>query len=105
ARLTAAVKAVGVYDQSAGPAKDLLEMGVENQLIPVQNWTAFSEKGGMKGIIDWLPIEAFVNAIPQLTTRKQQLQHDLYEVMGISDIMRGSSLASETATAPQRKVP
>jgi hypothetical protein len=51
-----------------------------------------------------MPIEQFVNAIAQLTNRKNQLQHDLYEVLGISDIMRGTSAASETATAQQLKV-
>jgi hypothetical protein len=102
--LTEAVKAAGVYDKSAGPVKTLLTTGVENALVPVDNWSAFTEKGGLKGVVDWMPIEAFVNAIVQLNSRKQQLQHDLYEVLGISDIMRGASVASETATAQQLKV-
>lgn len=102
--LTAAVKAAGVYDKNAGPIKDLLSSGVENTLLPAENWSAFVEKGGLKGVCDWLPIEAFVNAIMQLNQRKDQLQHDLYEVLGLSDIMRGASVASETATAQQLKV-
>jgi hypothetical protein len=102
--LTDAVKAAGVYDKTAGPVKSLLTTSVENALVPVDNWSAFVEKGGMKGVVDWMPIEQFVNAIVQLTQRKNQLQHDLYEVLGISDIMRGASVASETATAQQLKV-
>jgi hypothetical protein len=102
--LTDAVKAAGVYDKTAGPIKQLLTTAVENSLVPVDNWSAFVEKGGMKGVVDWMPIEAFVNAIVQLNQRKTQLQHDLYEVLGISDIMRGASVASETATAQQLKV-
>src|SRR5262249_41530937 len=62
------------------------------------------EKGGLKGCVDWMPIEQFVNAVMQLTQRKQQVQHDLYELLGLSDIMRGASVASETATAQQLKV-
>jgi len=104
AHLTEAVKAVGVYDKTAMAARKMLAAGTENELIPVENWSAFVEKGGMKGVIDWMPIEQFVAAIAQLTARKNQLQHDLYEVMGISDIMRGASVASETATAQQLKV-
>lgn len=102
--LTDAVKAAGVYDKSAGPIKQLLTTAVENALVPADNWSVFTEKGGLKGVVDWMPIEAFVNAIVQLNQRKQQLQHDLYEVLGISDIMRGASVASETATAQQLKV-
>ncbi len=102
--LTDAVKAAGVYDKTAAPVKQLLTTAVENALVPVDNWSAFVEKGGMKGVVDWMPIEQFVNAITQLTQRKNQLQHDLYEVLGISDIMRGSTAASETATAQQLKV-
>lgn len=102
--LTRAVKAAGVYDKSAAPVKSLLTNAVENALVPVDNWSAFVEHGGLKGVVDWMPIEAFVNAITQLNARKQLVQHDLYEVLGISDIMRGASVASETATAQQLKV-
>jgi len=102
--LTDAVKAAGVYDKTAAPVKSLLTTAVQNALVPVDNWSAFVEKGGMKGVVDWMPIDQFVNAITQLTQRKNQLQHDLYEVLGISDIMRGASVASETATAQQLKV-
>jgi hypothetical protein len=102
--LTDAVKAAGVYDKNAGPLKSLLTTAVENALVPVDNWSSFTDKGGLKGVADWLPIDQFVNAIVQLNQRKQQLQADLYEVLGISDIMRGASVASETATAQQLKV-
>jgi hypothetical protein len=102
--LTDAVKAAGVYDKTAGPVKTLLTTAVENALVPVDNWSAFVEKGGMRGVVDWMPIEQFVNAIVQLNQRKQQLQADLYEVLGISDIMRGASNASETLGAQQLKV-
>lgn len=102
--LTDAVKAAGVYDKAAGPVKQLLTTAVENALVPVDNWSAFVEKGGMRGVVDWMPIEQFVNAIVQLNQRKAQLQSDLYEVLGISDIMRGASNASETLGAQQLKV-
>jgi hypothetical protein len=102
--LTRAVKAAGVYDKAAGPVKQLLTSGVENALVPVDNWSTFVERGGLKGVVDWMPIESFVNAITQLNARKQLVQRDLYEVLGISDIMRGASVASETATAQQLKV-
>jgi hypothetical protein len=102
--LTDAVKAAGVYDKTAGPIKQLLTTAVENALVPADNWSSFVERGGLKGVVDWMPIEAFVNAIVQLNQRKLQLTHDLYEVLGISDIMRGASVASETLGAQKLKV-
>lgn len=103
ASITRAVKVAGVYDKTAGPLKSLLTTAVENALVPADNWSAFVEKGGMKGVIDWMPIEQYVNALMQLVQRKAQIERDLYEVLGISDIMRGTSVASETATAQQLK--
>lgn len=103
ASITRAVKVAGVYDKTAGPLKQLLTTAVENALVPADNWSTFVERGGMKGVIDWMPIEQYVNALMQLTQRKAQIERDLYEVLGISDIMRGSTVASETATAQQLK--
>jgi hypothetical protein len=70
ARLQEAVKVAGVYDKNASGVKTLLSSGTENTLIPVENWQVFVEKGGMKGVIDWMPIEQTVNAIMQLNQRK-----------------------------------
>jgi hypothetical protein len=102
--LTDAIRAAGVYDKNAGSLKQLLSSNVENALVPTDNWSSFIEKGGMKGVMDWMPIEQFANALAQLQQRKAQIERDLYEVLGISDIMRGASVASETATAQQLKV-
>ena len=103
ASLERAVKAVGVRDKNAKGLERMMQEACENEMIPVENWSSFVEKGGLKGITDWMPIDQFVNAITQLTQRKQQLQNDLYELLGISDIMRGASVASETATAQELK--
>lgn len=87
--LTEAVKVVGVYDQSSDGIKRMLEEGVENELIPVDNWAMFAEKGGIQGQIDWLPVEAVVNAIINL----RQLREDnillLEKITGMSDIISG----------------
>jgi hypothetical protein len=103
ASITRAVKVAGVYDKTAGPLKSLLTTAVENALVPADNWSTFVEKGGMKGVIDWMPIEQYVNALMQLVQRKGQIERDLYEVLGISDIMRGTSAPSETLGAQQLK--
>ena len=101
--LTRAAKVVGVYDKSAEGIQRLFNQGVENQLIPVDNWAMFAERGGVKGQVDFIPIQDVVNAIDHLRQYRQDKVVQIYEVLGISDIMRGSSKASETAAAQQIK--
>jgi hypothetical protein len=101
--LTRAAKVVGVYDKSADGIQRMFSQAAENQLIPVDNWAMFAEAGGIKGKVEWVPIEAVVNAIERLRQYRQDKTMQIYEVLGISDIMRGSSKASETAAAQQIK--
>ncbi len=53
--LAESIKVVGVYDSTQAGIKRMLKEGVNTELIPVDNWAAFGEKGGVKGVIDWLP--------------------------------------------------
>jgi hypothetical protein len=101
--LTRAAKVIGVYDKAADGIQRMFQQASENQLIPVDNWAMFAESGGIKGKIDWVPIESIVNAIERLRQYRQDKTMQIYEVLGISDVMRGSSKASETATAQQIK--
>jgi len=101
--LTRAAKVIGVYDKSADGIQRMFQQASENQLIPVDNWAMFSESGGIKGKVDWVPIDQVVNAINQLRIYRQDKTQQIYEVLGVSDIMRGSTRAGETATAQQIK--
>jgi hypothetical protein len=101
--LTRAAKVVGVYDKTADGVQRMFQQGAENQMIPVDNWALFAEKGGIKGQVDWAPIDMVVNCIERLRQYRQDKVMQIYEVLGISDVMRGSSRASETATAQQIK--
>lgn len=101
--LTRAAKIVGVYDKAADGIQRMFNQGSENQMIPVDNWAMFAEAGGIKGKVDWAPIDQVVNAINNLRVMRQDKVMQIYEILGVSDIMRGSSKASETATAQQIK--
>lgn len=102
--LTRAAKIVGVYDKSAGDSVGrMFQQAAENQLIPVDNWAMFAESGGVKGKIDWVPLDQITNAIDHLRVYRQDKVQQIYEVLGISDIMRGASKASETAAAQEIK--
>lgn len=101
--LVKACKVVGVYDASQTGVQRMLNEGVDNTLIPVDNWAAFGEKGGVKGVVDWLPLDVIVSTLNELYKAREAAKQVIYEVTGLSDIIRGASVASETATAQQIK--
>ncbi len=101
--LIKALRVVGMYNAESADLSRLLSETDENEMLPVENWMAFAQSGGLKTNIDWLPIEQIQNVLTGLFNARAQLKQDLYEVTGISDIIRGSSAPSETATAQQIK--
>jgi hypothetical protein len=102
--LTEACRVAGVYDASQDASVGrLFSEASDNQLIPVNTWAAFSEKGGLRGVLDFVPLDGIIATIRELTAREQVLKAQIYEITGISDIVRGYSAPSETATAQQIK--
>jgi hypothetical protein len=101
--LTKALKVVGVYDQGQMGVQRMLTEGVDNQLIPVDTWAAFAEKGGLKGVVDFMPIDQIILVVEKLYMIRAKLIEDIYQITGISDIVRGASNPSETATAQKIK--
>lgn len=101
--LVKALKVRGVYDQSQPQLQRLLTEGDNNTLIPVDKWGQFAEKGGLKGTIDLLPIKELAEALITAYQAREDIKSQIYEITGISDIIRGQTAASETATAQQIK--
>lgn len=101
--LVQACKVVGVYDQAATGVQRMLQSGSENTLIPVDNWAMFAEKGGVKGAVDWLPISEVITALEKLRQARDDIKGQIYELTGISDIVRGNTKASETLGAQNLK--
>lgn len=101
-QLTRALRLVGVFDESMGQLKSLLT-GPEFAMVPVSNWAMFSEKGGMKGAVDWFPVEQIAGVLEKLMLQRGAVIGQIYELTSISDIMRGSSNPRETAKAQSLK--
>lgn len=101
--LVQACKVVGVYDASATGLQRMLQQGSENTLIPVDNWAMFGEKGGVKGMVDWLPLDTVIQALEKLRQAREDIKGQIYELTGIADIVRGNTKASETLGAQQIK--
>ena len=74
----------------------------DGEFIAVENAMQYAERGLDKAI--WpVPIETLVSVIMQLMQHREALKATIYEITGLSDIVRGASVASETATAQQIK--
>jgi hypothetical protein len=103
ALLTQACRVVGVY---AAQEKDTLSgilNGSDNQMVPVDQWAAFAEKGGIKGAIDWLPVDMVIQVIDRLYIAREACKATIYEITGIADIVRGQSDPNETLGAQRIK--
>jgi hypothetical protein len=96
--LERAISARGVYDKSSEEIKRLLSEAMTNELIPVEGFAIFKEKGGLQSVVDWLPIENFVMALDKLREYRTELMGLLFQVTGMSDIMRGQASQGATAT-------
>ena len=101
-RLTKALKRRGVYDAAVKELARLAKAS-DNQFIPVENFAAFIQGGGFQGAFQVEDLQPAIAVLAGLYEQRQQLIETIYEVTGISDIMRGQSQASETATAQSIK--
>jgi len=103
--LSLAVKVRGFYAAGASEVgtaiESALKMNSDSQImVPVPSLAAFGSGGE---VIIWLPIDQIVQTIAALVELRQQLITDVYEITGLSDIMRGSTDANETLGAQQLK--
>lgn len=101
--ITKALKVAGVRDTSAEGLDRLLSEGVENQLVPVEGWAVLKEKGGLAGVFELLPMDMIADTLGKLREQRTAVIEDIYQLTGISDIVRGMSDPTETATAQQLK--
>lgn len=105
--LSQSLKVRGFYPAGKSDIGDAVEAAVKSVddrqiLVPVSNWAAF---GGTNGDpIVWLPIDQIATVVQGLVELRRQIIEDVYQIMGLSDIMRGSTEKEETATAQQIKV-
>ncbi len=101
--LVDAMKVRGFYDAANADLGRLFTEGDNNTLIPVKNYGAFAEKGGMGGAIEFVDLSPIANALNMAYQAMGQVKQQIYDITGISDIVRGASNANETATAQQIK--
>lgn len=101
--LQSALRVRGVYAADVPEIRQMLQDGNNNELIPIQNWAMFADKGGLDGTVSWFPLEAVLKTLLGCYEARRQTMQDVQEITGLSDIIRGQTEAKETATAQQLK--
>lgn len=102
-KLIDALKRRGVYDSTLKEALSKIQNAGDNEFFPVDNMSALNEKGGLAAAMQSEDITPIVSALASLYQQRDQLLDTIYQVTGISDIIRGASDARETATAQRIK--
>lgn len=97
-----AIRVRGIYDSTISELASLMK-GADNDLIPAQSVSALIERGGLDKAIWMLPIEVMANVLQVLYQQREATKQVIYEITGISDILRGQTNAAETATAQNIK--
>ena len=103
--LADSIKVRGFYAGS-GDIGDAVERAMkmaddEQVLIPVPAMQSLMQGGGDP--IVWLPLDMVAQTITGLIELRRQLIDDVYQIIGLSDIMRGQTQADETYGAQKLK--
>lgn len=101
-KLIDALRVRGIYDSTLSELSELMK-AADNELIPGQNITALLERGGLEKAIWMMPIQDAAMVLRELYSQRDQTKQIIYEITGISDIMRSASDPRETFGAQQIK--
>lgn len=105
ARINAIMKGIKVRGGVIGDAENIARVADanDNELVPIENVEGLAQTGGLDKAIVWWPIEQAVRVVHELYIAREQTKQAIYEITGISDIVRGAGSTKETATAQQIK--
>ena len=105
--LSEALRLKGFYSSGAEEISDALETAIRSTdnnaiLIPIPNTAALGGQS-LKDHIIWMPVQEVAQTIVACVELRKQMIDDVYQITGLSDIMRGDTAASETLGAQQLK--
>jgi hypothetical protein len=102
-RLIEALKARGAYDGQLGTDLEKILSEDDNGLVPAENAAALADRGGLKAAIWFMPLQEIQAVLAGLYIQRDQIKQAIFEITGISDLFRGATKASESATAQSIK--
>ncbi len=93
----------GVYDATLVELEKLLDAD-QADMIGIANAARFYQmKDGLSSAIWMLPVRDVAAVLGQLYTAEEQCKQTIYEITGLSDVIRGATNPNETATAQRYK--
>jgi len=103
-RLIRACRFHGIYAAAEGDDSfNRMQKTDDGDYTPSQSVFQFAQKGGIGNFVWEKPVDKVSQVIDRLSVRQEQIKQNIYEITGISDILRGSTKPSETATAQDIK--
>lgn len=96
-----AIKVSGCYDNAFPELGSILNKDVA--LVALSDFDRLKAAGGIQSVVDFMPIAQYITALQTLAQRRQEIVNAIYEITGVSDIMRGASNVGDTATAVTKK--
>lgn len=102
-RIVRAIKARGIYDSELGEDIKKLFEADDNEMVPADKSSSLAAEKGLQNAIWFAPIDVLMSVLEKLYQAREQCKRVIYEIMGIADIIRGVSQASETLGAQQIK--
>lgn len=102
ANITRQMRVRGWYPGSATDLAAMLEAD-DTDFVPISDGEIWAQNGGLAGAVAFWPIEKFIVALRELYANREQTKQAIYEITGISDIVRGATKATETLGAQQIK--
>lgn len=98
--LVDSIKRYGGYDASVADEAKKLENADDNTFVAI---AGMKEKGGIDTYFSEIDITPISNVVANLNLQRDNLIQSIYEISGISDIIRGQGNPNETATAQKIK--
>lgn len=104
--LSEGLRLKGFYAAGAEDLSTAIERAMKSTahdiLIPVANFAGLGG-AGMKDSLVWMPLKEIGETIQGCVLLRKQLIDDVYQITGMSDIMRGSTDPNETLGAQELK--
>ena len=102
ARIMSGLKVRGLFAGKQGDMENVAD-AEDNTIVYSADLEQWIGNGGLQNAIMWWPNEQAVQALQQLYLNREQTKQAIFEITGISDIVRGASRPSETLGAQEIK--
>ena len=101
-KITAGLKVRGLFAGDANVMAAIRD-AEDNSLVSVPELNGMASTTKFEDTIAWWPVDKAIVVLRELMAQREGTKQAIYEITGISDIVRGASKSSETATAQQIK--